>query len=274
MRHLKAGNRLGVTTAHRLAMMRNMVTSIIENGQITCTLTRAKEVRKPLEKMIGLGKRGTLHSRRQALRFVKSKEAMVQLFGDLAERYKDRDGGYCRIIKLGKKRLGDNSEMAIIQLLGSEGDKLSELKTQKGAKKKQKKKESTVLKECSEEIQKIPGIEENPTIESGEEVSGEAENKAEIDGEKLIQEKNPPEIKAKDTAEVEKKIKVDEEDEDSNKDTVKKEVQAEAPEEKNEADSGKTQTEKSEAKSTQDKADADSKPESTDESEEVNKTKS
>ena len=274
MRHLKAGNRLGVTTSHRLAMMRNMVTSIIENGQITCTLARAKEVRKPLEKMIGLGKRGTLHSRRQALRFVKSKEAIAQLFGNLSERYKDRNGGYCRIIKLGKNRLGDNSEMAIIQLLGCEGDKLSELKTQKGAKKKQKKKESTVLKEVSEEIQKIPGIEENSTMESGKAVSGEAENKAEIDGEKLIQEKNPPEIKAKDTAEVEKKIKVDEEDEDSNKDTVKKEVQAEAPEEKNEADSVKTQTEKSEAKSTQDKADADSKPESTDESEEVNKTKS
>ena len=277
MRHLKAGNRLGVTTAHRLAMMRNMVTSIIENGQITCTLARAKEVRKPLEKMIGLGKRGTLHSRRQALRFVKSKEAMAQLFGDLAERYKDRDGGYCRIIKLGKNRLGDNSEMAIIQLLGSEGDKLSELKTQKGAKKKQKKKESTVLKEVSEEIQKIPGIEENSTMESGKAVSGEAENQAEIDGEELIQGKNQTEkseAKKEDTAEVEKKIKVDEEVEDSNKDTVKKEVQAEAPEEKNEADSGKTQTDNSEAKSTQDKADADSKPESTDESEEVNKTKS
>ena len=205
MRHLKAGNRLGVTTAHRLAMMRNMVTSIIENGQITCTLARAKEVRKPLEKMIGLGKRGTLHSRRQALRFVKSKEAMVQLFGDLAERYKDRDGGYCRIIKLGKNRLGDNSEMAIIQLLGSEGDKLSELKTQKGAKKKQKKKESTVLKEVSEEIQQIPETEENPakelkqenvTQESGKEVSAEAENKAESDEEELIQEENLHETKA------------------------------------------------------------------------------
>ena len=165
MRHLKAGNRLGVTTAHRLAMMRNMVTSIIENGQITCTLARAKEVRKPLEKMIGLGKRGTLHSRRQALRFVKSKEAMAQLFGSLAERYKDRDGGYCRIIKLGKNRLGDNSEMAIIQLLGSEGDKLSVLKTQKGPKKKQKKKESSVLKEVSEEMQKIPETEENSAKE-------------------------------------------------------------------------------------------------------------
>ena len=283
MRHLKAGNRLGVTTAHRLAMMRNMVTSIIENGQITCTLARAKEVRKPLEKMIGLGKRGTLHSRRQALRFVKSKEAMAQLFGDLAERYKDRDGGYCRIIKLGKNRLGDNSEMAIIQLLGSEGDKLSELKTQKGAKKKQKKKESTVLKEVSEEIQQIPETEENPakelkqenvTQESGKEVSVEAGNKAESDEEELIQEENPHETKAKDTAEVENKVMADEEDGDSTKDTVKEESQAEAPQVKNEAESEKTEPEKPEAKSTQDKADADSKPESTDESEEVNKTKS
>jgi len=152
MRHLKAGNRLGVTTAHRRAIMRNMVTSILENGQITCTLARAKEVRKPLEKMIGWGKQGNLHARRQALRFVKSKEAMTQLFGDLADRYKDRQGGYCRIIKLGKTRLGDNSEMAIIQLLGSNADQLSELKSQTGKKKKPKKKESPVLKEVSEGI--------------------------------------------------------------------------------------------------------------------------
>ena len=153
MRHLKAGNRLGVTTAHRRAMMRNMVTSILEHGQITCTLARAKEVRKPLEKMIGWGKQGNLHARRQALRFVKSKEAMKQLFEELAIRYKDRQGGYCRIIKLGKNRLGDNSEMAIVQLLGSESDQLSELKSQSGKKKKTKKKESPVLKEVSEEIQ-------------------------------------------------------------------------------------------------------------------------
>ena len=282
MRHLKAGNRLGVTTAHRLAMMRNMVTSIIENGQITCTLARAKEVRKPLDKMIGLGKRGTLHSRRQALRFVKSKEAMVQLFGDLAERYKDRDGGYCRIIKLGKNRLGDNSEMAIIQLLGSEGDKLSELKTQKGAKKKQKKKESTVLKEVSEEILQIPETEENPamglkqenvTRESGKEVSVKAENKAESDEEELIQEENPPETKAKDFAEVENEVKAQEKDGNSPpKDAVKEKGQAEVPEEKNEVESEITQPEKPEAKSTQDRADADSKPESSDESEEVKKT--
>ncbi len=153
MRHLKAGNRLGVTTAHRRAMMRNMVTSILENGQVTCTLARAKAVRKPLEKMISWGKQGDLHARRQALRFVKSKEAMSQLFEDLAERYKDRQGGYCRIIKLGKNRLGDNSEMAIVQLLGSEADQLSSLKSKSSKKKQPKKKDSTVLKEVSEEVQ-------------------------------------------------------------------------------------------------------------------------
>ena len=283
MRHLKAGNRLGVTTAHRLAMMRNMVTSIIENGQITCTLARAKEVRKPLEKMIGLGKRGTLHSRRQALRFVKSKEAMAQLFGDLAERYKDRNGGYCRIIKLGKNRLGDNSEMAIIQLLGSEGDKLSELKTQKGAKKKQKKKENTVLKEVSEEILQVPETEENAekelkqenvTQESGTEESAEAENKIESGEEELIQEEKQPETKTEDTVEIENKVQANEKDGDSAKDTVKKESQAEAPQVQNEVETEHTEPEKPEAKSTQDNADADSEPESTDESEEVNKTKS
>ena len=283
MRHLKAGNRLGVTTAHRLAMMRNMVTSIIENGQITCTLARAKEVRKPLEKMIGLGKRGTLHSRRQALRFVKSKEAMAQLFGDLAERYKDRNGGYCRIIKLGKNRLGDNSEMAIIQLLGSEGDKLSELKTQKGAKKKQKKKENTVLKEVSEEILQVPETEENAekelkqenvTQESGTEESAEAENKIESGEEELIQEEKQPETETEDTAEIGNKVQSKEEDGDTAKESVQEESQAEVPQVQNVAETEYTEPEKPEAKSTQDKADADSEPESTDESEEVNKTKS
>ena len=156
---------------------------------------------------------------------------LKQFLGDdeLAERYKDRDGGYCRIIKLGKNRLGDNSEMAIIQLLGSEGDKLSELKTQKSAKKKQKKKESTVLKEVSEEIQEIPETEENPTKglkqenvthESGKEVRLEAEIKAESDEEELIQEENPHETKAKDTAEIENNVKAGEEDRGSDKDTV------------------------------------------------------
>ena len=148
MRHLKNGNRLGKTTSHRRSMMRNMVTSILEKGQIKCTLARAKEVRKPLEKMITWGKRGDLHSRRLALRFVKSKEAMKNLFEDLPERYKNRQGGYSRIIKLGKRRLGDNSEMAIVQLLGSDKDTLSSIKSQSH----KKKKVTSILKEVSEDV--------------------------------------------------------------------------------------------------------------------------
>lgn len=128
MRHLKAGRKLGVSSSHRRAMMRNMVTSILENGEVTCTLARAKEVRVPLEKMITFAKRGDLHARRQVLRFVKSKLAMENLFGEIAERYKERPGGYCRVIKLAKRRLGDASEMAIVQLVGSENDALSALK--------------------------------------------------------------------------------------------------------------------------------------------------
>ncbi len=121
MRHLKSGNHLGVKPAHKRAMMRNMVTSILEHGRIATTVARAKEVRRPLDKMITLGKRGDLHARRRALRFIKSKEAMHNLFGDLAERYQDRAGGYTRIIKTGYRH-GDGAPMALIQLVGAEND--------------------------------------------------------------------------------------------------------------------------------------------------------
>jgi large subunit ribosomal protein L17 len=151
MRHLKAGRRLGVTTAHRKAMMRNMVTSILETGQVTTTLARAKEVRRPLEKMITFAKCGDLHARRMALRFVKSKLAMANLFDDLAERYADRPGGYCRIIKLATTRAGDASDMAIVQLIGSEQDTLTALKDAK-KKKKPAKKSSMTLEKVSAEV--------------------------------------------------------------------------------------------------------------------------
>ena len=117
MRHLKAGKRLGVTTSHRKAVMRNLVTSLLENGEIKTTITRAKEMRKYLDKMIGFGKEGTLHSRRQALAFIKSGEAVEKLFGEYGQLYQDRMGGYTRIYRLGN-RLGDNAQMAIIQLVG------------------------------------------------------------------------------------------------------------------------------------------------------------
>jgi large subunit ribosomal protein L17 len=200
MRHLKAGNRLGVTTSHRRAMMRNMVTSILEHGQITCTLARAKEVRKPLEKMISWGKQGDLNARRQALRFVKSKEAMSQLFENLAERYKDRQGGYSRIIKLGKNRLGDNSEMAIVQLLGCDSDQLSALKSKSTKKKQPKKKDSSVLKDVSQEIQTEAKNTEKTEIEMLQE-------KVEISAEKNAEKVEEPNLKTEvEAAPVEKSV--------------------------------------------------------------------
>jgi len=204
MRHLKAGNRLGVTTSHRRAMMRNMVTSILEHGQITCTLARAKEVRKPLEKMISWGKQGDLNARRQALRFVKSKEAMSQLFENLAERYKDRQGGYSRIIKLGKNRLGDNSEMAIVQLLGCNSDQLSALKSISTKKKQPKKKDSSVLKDVSQEIQTEAKNTEKTEIEMlQEKVEISAEKNTEKNTEKVEEPNLKTEVEA---APVEKSV--------------------------------------------------------------------
>lgn len=125
MRHLKAGRALGVKPAHRRAMMRNMVTSVLEHGRIRTTLARAKEVRIPLEKMITLGKQGDLSARRRAMAFVKGKVAIASLFGELAERYKERSGGYCRIVRLGTRR-GDGAELALVILVGGENDPLAE----------------------------------------------------------------------------------------------------------------------------------------------------
>jgi len=116
MRHLKAGKRLGVTTSHRKAMMRNLVTALLEHGEIKTTITRAKEMRKYFDKMIGLGKKQDLHARRQALAFVKSKDVVKKLFDEYGPLYETRNGGYTRIYKLGK-RLGDNAQMCMIQMV-------------------------------------------------------------------------------------------------------------------------------------------------------------
>ena len=116
MRHLKAGKRLGVTTSHRKAMMRNLVTALLEHGEIKTTITRAKEMRKYFDKMIGLGKKQDLHARRQALSFITSKEVVKKLFDEYGPLYENRNGGYTRIYKLGR-RLGDNAQMALIQMV-------------------------------------------------------------------------------------------------------------------------------------------------------------
>jgi large subunit ribosomal protein L17 len=116
MRHRKAGRKLGKTTSHREAMLRNMVTSLLKYEKITTTDAKAKELRKVAEKMITLGKRGDLHARRQALSYVRDKEIVAKLFDALSARYRDFAGGYTRIMKMGN-RLGDNAPMSIIEFI-------------------------------------------------------------------------------------------------------------------------------------------------------------
>lgn len=116
MRHRKSGRKLGRTSAHRKAMFRNMVTSLLDEERVHTTDAKAKEVRRLAEKMITLGKRGDLHARRQALSVIRSKDVTSKLFEDLAERYREREGGYTRIMKIGP-RVGDAAPMSIIELV-------------------------------------------------------------------------------------------------------------------------------------------------------------
>jgi len=116
MRHNNSGRRLGRTTSHRVAMFRNMVTSLLNHERIITTDAKAKEIRSVAEKMITLGKRGDLHAHRQAASYIREKSVVTKLFSTIAPRYKDRQGGYTRIIKLGQ-RLGDAASMSVIELV-------------------------------------------------------------------------------------------------------------------------------------------------------------
>ncbi len=121
MRHKKSGRKLGRTSAHRQAMFRNMVTSLFEHERIVTTKEKAKELRPIAEKMITLAKKGDLHSRRQALNYIRSKEIVAKLFDEIKDQFEDRNGGYTRIIQTGIRQ-GDAASMAIIELVGYEED--------------------------------------------------------------------------------------------------------------------------------------------------------
>jgi large subunit ribosomal protein L17 len=119
MRHRKAGRKLNRTAAHRKAMLRNIVTSLLEHERIVTTVPKAKEARRVAEKMITLGKRGDLHARRQAMAYIRSKGIVAKLFDEISSQYTDRQGGYTRIIRTGN-RYGDAAPMAIVELVGYE----------------------------------------------------------------------------------------------------------------------------------------------------------
>ena len=137
MRHQKTGRKLGRTSSHRLATMRNMVSSLIEHGRIKTTDIKAKELRIVADKMVTLGKKGDLHARRRAMRTLRGKTIAKKLFDEIAPRFADVNGGYTRIIKFGR-RPGDNALMSFIEFSIAENDS----KGDAGKKDKESEKES------------------------------------------------------------------------------------------------------------------------------------
>jgi len=154
MRHLKANKKLGMDSSHRKAVLRNMVTSLIEHERIKTTDTRAKELRRIADRMVTLGKRGDLHALRQTMEVIRVKSVATKLFEDIAPRYKDINGGYTRIIKVGHRH-GDNAPLSIIEFTVQ---KQEEKKEPKKESKKEPKKESKKepKKEAKKEVKKEP----------------------------------------------------------------------------------------------------------------------
>lgn len=135
MRHKVHGRKLGRTSAHRKAMFRNQLSSLVEHERIRTTLPKAKELRPIAEKVVTQGKRGTVHARRRVRRWISNRTLLRKLFDEIAPRFADRPGGYLRIVKLGPRR-GDAAEMAVLEFV-DRGDDAA--KDDKGKKKKGKK---------------------------------------------------------------------------------------------------------------------------------------
>jgi large subunit ribosomal protein L17 len=130
MRHRNYGGKLGRTSAHRKALLRNLVTALLDHERIETTDAKARELKRVADRMITLGKRGDLHARRQALTVIRSREVTGKVFGDLAERFRSRPGGYTRVLKV-RTRVGDAAPLSIVELVGG---KATDAKIEKGAK--------------------------------------------------------------------------------------------------------------------------------------------
>jgi len=122
MRHLKAYRKLNRTSSHRSLMLRNLVTSLLEHERVETTVMKAKEARRIAERMITLGKRGTLHARRRAASVLMTKSVVKKLFDEVAPRYKNRNGGYTRILRVGYRK-GDGAPLAFLELVKGESQK-------------------------------------------------------------------------------------------------------------------------------------------------------
>jgi large subunit ribosomal protein L17 len=144
MRHLKSGRKLSRTSSHRRALIRNLITSLLRDEKIQTTDPKAKELRRWADRVITLGKQASLHARRQVLGIVQDKAVVRKLFDSIAPRFKDRPGGYTRIIKIGMRR-GDAAPISLIELVAGEAgaaDKAGGKKKRRRARRKEPAKET------------------------------------------------------------------------------------------------------------------------------------
>lgn len=190
MRHRVAGRKLNRTKEHRLALRRNLVASLFEHGTISTTLEKAKEVKSFAEKLITLGKKGKLEHRRRAISLlgnrlivaeedgevVRKGSVIGKLFSEIGPRYLERSGGYTRIIKLAQRRLGDNGQLVLLQLVGEDDSRGKKAKTRKGGEVtvvKEDKVEAAVVAEPVVEAEAEAPAEETPEADAAEETKTE-----------------------------------------------------------------------------------------------------
>jgi large subunit ribosomal protein L17 len=170
VRHARSGKKLGRDSAHRKALYANLAGALIEHGRIKTTVTKAKAVKPIAEQMITLGRRGDLHARRQATAFLRSRDVVHKLFADVAPLFKDRPGGYTRIVKLGP-RPGDSAEMAYLELVDEEYV----------AKEREARREVVEEPVAQEEAVEEQAAEEEPEAEAEPEAVEEPEAEAEAE---------------------------------------------------------------------------------------------
>lgn len=191
MRHKKKGNHLSRTTSHKKALMRNMAAQIIEHKEIKTTVAKAKELRGYVERLVTYSKRGTLHHRRLAFKFLQSKEAVKGLFDEVAPMFETREGGYTRIIKLGNRR-GDGAPMSVLQLVGFEKSaSKSKPKAPKKDKKKAAPEEDAAAVETLEETVVEEQVDEKPEKEKKEEPVAEVKDAEPVE-EQQVEDKDAP----------------------------------------------------------------------------------
>ncbi|MCG8605027.1 50S ribosomal protein L17, partial [bacterium] len=140
MRHRKSGRKLNRTASHRKAVLANLAGSLFDHKQVRTTVAKAKEVRKTVDRMITFAKSGSLADRRQVLKTIRNKKLVKTIFEEIAPTYKDRNGGYTRVIRIGNRN-GDGADMAVLELVGFEGVQLEKQKARVEAKAKKKEKE-------------------------------------------------------------------------------------------------------------------------------------